>query len=55
MGMPIEPMLAKQLDDLAAPFKPGFSTAGEKWAGVAAEIKYDGERVQVCWISHTHT
>mmetsp|Transcript_23821 Transcript_23821/g.62366 ORF Transcript_23821/g.62366 Transcript_23821/m.62366 type:complete len:724 (-) Transcript_23821:95-2266(-) len=47
MGAPIEPMLAKQLKSLEQPFKPTFATGGVKWKGVAAEIKYDGERVQV--------
>lgn len=47
MGAPIEPMLAKQLKDLKEPFGPGFKTGKEMWNGVAAEIKYDGERVQV--------
>eukprot|EP00038_Savillea_parva_P005441 m.154607 g.154607 ORF g.154607 m.154607 type:complete len:766 (+) comp11718_c0_seq4:278-2575(+) len=47
MGAPIEPMLARQLKDLSEPFTSGFKTGSEVWSGVAAEIKYDGERVQV--------
>lgn len=47
MGTPIEPMLAKQLKDLNAPFSKGFKTGKEVWGDVAVEIKYDGERVQV--------